>query len=83
MCVSDTMGRNTSTPTRTQIMMNAWSQVQARRRKYRQGYRSIIYSDNTTLDQDVNNNPAHTDAYSNGAKCYGKVPAPIDIRETW
>jgi hypothetical protein len=30
-----------------------------------------------------NNNPAHTDDYSNGAKCYGSIPAPIDTSETW
>jgi hypothetical protein len=58
--------------------MNAWSQVQARRQESRQGYRSVRYSDDTTLDQEVNNNPAHTDDYSNDAKFYGSVPAPID-----
>jgi hypothetical protein len=63
--------------------MNAWSQVQARRRESRQGYRSVRYSDNMTLNQELNNNPAHTDAYSNDAKCYGSVPAPIDTSETW
>jgi hypothetical protein len=63
--------------------MNAWSQVQARRRESRQGYRSVRYSDNTTLDQEVNNIPSHTDDYSNYAKCYGSVPAPIDKSEKW
>jgi hypothetical protein len=83
MCVSGITGRNTLAPTRTQIMMNAWSQVQSRRRESRKRYRSVRYSDNTTLDQEVNNNPAHMDTYSNDAKCYGSVPAPIDTRETW
>jgi hypothetical protein len=78
MCVSRIKGRNTSAPTRTQRTLNAWSQVQAR-----QGYQSVRFSDNATLDQEVNNNPAHTDAYSNDAKCYGSVPAPIDTSETW
>jgi hypothetical protein len=40
-------------------------------------------SDNETLDQEVNNNPSHTDAYSNAAKWYGSVPAPIDTSKTW
>jgi hypothetical protein len=83
MCVSGITGRNTSAPTHTKRTMNAWSQVQAHRRESRQGYRSVRYSDNTTLDQEVNNNPSHTDAYSNDAKCYGSVPAHIDTSETW
>jgi hypothetical protein len=61
--------------------MNAWSQVQARRRESRQGYRSASYSDNTLPD--LNNNLAYTYFYSNDAKCYGNVPPPIDTRETW
>jgi hypothetical protein len=36
-----------------------------------------------TLDQEVNNNPAYMDAYSNDAKCYGSVPTPIESSETW
>jgi hypothetical protein len=83
MCVSDIMGKNTSAPTRTQRTMNAWSQVQAHRRESRQGYPSVTYADNMTFDQEVNNNPAYTDAYSNDAKCYGSVPNPIDTSETW
>jgi hypothetical protein len=61
--------------------MNACLQVQARRRKSRQGYRSASYSDNTLPD--LKNNMAYTDVYSNDAKCYGSVPDPIDTRETW
>jgi hypothetical protein len=80
MCASGTMGSNTSASIRTQRTMNAWSQVQARRRESRQGYRSASYSDNTLPD--LNNNLAYTDSYSNDAKCYGSVPAPIDTRET-
>jgi hypothetical protein len=68
MCVSRIKGRNTSAPTRTQRTLNTWYQVQVRRRESRQGYQSVRYSDNTKLDQEVNNNPAHTDAYSNDAK---------------
>jgi hypothetical protein len=83
MCVSRIMGRNTSAPTHTQRALNAWSQVQARQREFRQGWQSVRYSDNATLDKEVNNNPSHTDAYSNYAKCYGSVPAPIDTSETW
>jgi hypothetical protein len=83
MCVSGIMGRNTSAPTRTQRTMNAWSQVQARRQELRQWYRYVRYSDNTKLDQEVNNNPGHTDDYSNDAKCYGSVPAHINTSETW
>jgi hypothetical protein len=26
---------------------------------------------------------AYTTSYSNDAKCYGSIPAPIDTRETW
>jgi hypothetical protein len=77
------MGRNTSAPIRTQRTLNAWTQVQARRRKSRQGYQSVRYSDNETLDEELNNIPAHSDAYSNDAKCYGSVTAPIDTSETW
>jgi hypothetical protein len=83
MCVSGITGRNTSAPTSTQRTLNAWTQVQARRRESRQGYESVRYSDNETLDQELNNSPTHTDAYSNDAKCYGSVPAPIDTSETW
>jgi hypothetical protein len=83
MCASGITGRNTYALTRTQRMMDAWSQVQARIRESIQGYRSVSYSDNTTLDQEVNNNPSHMDAYSNDDKCYGSVPAPIDTSETW
>jgi hypothetical protein len=43
----------------------------------------VRYSDNETLDQELNNIPAHTDAYSNGYKCYGSVPDSIDTSETW
>jgi hypothetical protein len=82
MCVSDTTGKNTSALTRTQITMNAWSQVQSHRPKSRQGYRSVSYADKMTFYQEVNNNPAYTDAYSNDAKCYGSVPTPIDTSET-
>jgi hypothetical protein len=35
------------------------------------------------FDQEVNNNLAYTDAYSNDTKCYGSVPNPIDTSETW
>jgi hypothetical protein len=83
MCASRITGRNTSAPTLTHITLSAWSQVQARQREPRQGYQSLRYSDNQTLDQEVNNNPAHTDAYSNYAKCYGIVPSPIDTSEIW
>jgi hypothetical protein len=83
MCVYDITVKNTSALTRTQITMNAWSQVQARRRESIQGYRSVSYADNMTFDQEVNNNPEYTDAYSNDAKCYGSVPAPINTRHTW
>jgi hypothetical protein len=83
MCVSGITGSNTSTLTRTQRTMNAWSQVQARRQESRQGYRSVSYSENTTPDQEVKNNPTHMDAYSNNATCYGSVPDPIDTSETW
>jgi hypothetical protein len=83
MCVSCITGRNTSAPTRTQRTLNAWSQVQARRRESRHGYQSVRYSDNATLDQEVNNNPSHTDDYSNDAKFYGRVPSPIDTNEIW
>jgi hypothetical protein len=82
MCVSHITGRNISAPTRTQRTLNAWSQVQARRRESIQGYQSIRYSDNATHDQEVNNNPSHTDAYINDAKCYGSIPTPIDTSET-
>jgi hypothetical protein len=82
MCVSGATGRNTSALTRIQRTMNACSQVQARRRESRQGYRSVRSSDNMTLDQEVNNHPAHTYAYSNDDKCYGSIPAPIDTSET-
>jgi hypothetical protein len=81
MCASGTTGSNTSASTRTQRDMNAWSQVQARRRESRQGYCSARYSDNTLPN--LNNNLTYTDSYSNAAKCYGSVPAPIDTRETW
>jgi hypothetical protein len=80
MCASGTMGRNTSASTRTQRTMSAWSQVQARRRESRQGYRSASYSDNTLTN--LNNNLLYTYSYSNDAKCYGSVPDPIDKRET-
>jgi hypothetical protein len=83
MCVSRITGRNKSAPTRTQRTLNAWSQVQASRRESIQGYQSVRYSDNAPLDKEVNNNPAHTDAYSNYANCYGSVPATIDTSETW
>jgi hypothetical protein len=83
MCVSRITGRNTSAPTHKKTTMNARSQVQARRRESRQGYQSVRYSDNVTLDQEVNTNLTHTDAYSNDAKCYGSIPAPIDTSETW
>jgi hypothetical protein len=83
MSVSDITGKNTSALTRTQITMNAWSQVQPRRRESRQGYRSVSYAENMTFNQEVNNNPAYTDDYSNDAKCYGSVPTPIDTIETW
>jgi hypothetical protein len=66
MCAFGTTGSNTSTSTRTQRMMNAWSQVQARRRESRKGYRSASYSDNTVPE--LNNNLAYTDSYSNDAK---------------
>jgi hypothetical protein len=36
-----------------------------------------------TFNQEVNNNPAYTDAYSNDSKCYGKVPTPINTINTW
>jgi hypothetical protein len=36
-----------------------------------------------TIDQEINTNPAHRDAYSNISKCYGSVPAPIDTSEIW
>jgi hypothetical protein len=81
MCASGTTGSNTSASTRTQRTMNAWSQVQAHRRESRQGHLSTSYSDNTIPD--LNNNLAYTDYYSNDAKCYESVPAPIDTRETW
>jgi hypothetical protein len=81
MCASGTTGSNPSASTRTQRMMNAWSQVQARRRESRHGHRSTSYSENTLPN--LNNNMAYTDSYSNDAKCYGSVPAPIDTRETW
>jgi hypothetical protein len=83
MCVSSITGRNTSVPTSTKRTLNAWTQVQARRRESRQGYQSVRYSDNATLDQELNNIPAHADAYSNDTKCYVSVPAPIDTSETW
>jgi hypothetical protein len=83
MCVSDITGNNTSALTRTQSTMNAWSQFQARRRESRQGYRSVSHADNMTVNQEVNNNQAYTNACSNGAKCYGSVPTPIDTSETW
>jgi hypothetical protein len=83
MCISRIMGRNTPAPTRTQRTLNEWSQVQSRRRDSRQGYQSVRYSENTTLNQEVNNNSAHSDAYSNYAKCYGSVPAPIDTSKKW
>jgi hypothetical protein len=83
MCVSDITGKNTSALTRTQRTMNSWYQVQARIRESRQGYRSVTYADNMTFDQEVNNNPAYTDAYSNDTKCYGRFPTPIDTSETW
>jgi hypothetical protein len=69
--------------TRTQRTLSTWSQLQARRRESRQGYQSVRYSDNATLDQEVNNNPSHTDDYSHDAKCYGSFPSPIDTSETW
>jgi hypothetical protein len=81
MYASGTTRSNTPSSTRTQIMMNAWSQVQASRRESRQGYRSASYSDNTLPH--LNNNLAYTDSYSNDAKCYGSVSAPIDTSETW
>jgi hypothetical protein len=58
MCVYGITGRNTSTLTCTQRTMNAWSQVQACRRESIQGYRSVSYSNNTTLDQELNVNPS-------------------------
>jgi hypothetical protein len=81
MCAFGNTGSNTSSSTRTQRTMNAWSQVQARRRECRQRYRSASYSDN--ILPDLNNNLEYTDSYSNDTKCYGSVPDPIDTRETW
>jgi hypothetical protein len=45
MCVSRITGRNTSPPTRTQMMLNEWAQVQDCRRQNRQGYQPTSYSD--------------------------------------
>jgi hypothetical protein len=36
-----------------------------------------------TCGQEINKTPAYTDGYSNNVKCYGRVPTPIDTRETW
>jgi hypothetical protein len=83
MCVSDITGKKTSALTRTQRTINARSQVQAHRQESRQGYRSVSYADNMTLDQEVDNNPAYMDAYSNDATCYGSAPTPINTSETW
>jgi hypothetical protein len=80
MCASGITGSNTSSSTRAQRTMNAWSQVQTHRRESRQGCGSASYSDNTLPD--LNNNLAYKDYYSNDSKCYGSVPAPIDTRET-
>jgi hypothetical protein len=83
MCVSRITGSNTSAPNHTQRTLNAWIQVQAHRRESRQRCQSVRYSDNETLDQELNNIPAHTEAYRNDAKCYGSFPSPIDTSETW
>jgi hypothetical protein len=83
MCVSRNTGRNYSAPTRTQTTLNAWSQVQARRRQTRQGYQSVRYSDIDSREHSKINIVESTYTYSNDVKCYGSVPAPIDPNVTW
>jgi hypothetical protein len=45
MCVSRNTGKNSLAPTRTQMTLNEWYQVQDRGRQNRQGYQSARYSE--------------------------------------
>jgi hypothetical protein len=63
--------------------MYTWSQVQAHRRQNRQWCRSIRYSDTYSSEHSTMNIVEATETYSNDAKCYGILPAPIDPNVTW
>jgi hypothetical protein len=56
MCLSRNMGRNSSAPNRSQMTLNAWSRVQARRRQNRQGYQSARYYDSDSADHSTTDN---------------------------
>jgi hypothetical protein len=75
--------RLVSAPTHTQTTLNEWSQVQDRRHQNRQGYQSAGYFDVYPREHAIINNVEATETYSNDAKFYGSVPAPIDPSVTW
>jgi hypothetical protein len=63
MCLSRNTGGNSVTPTHSQIMLNAWSRVQERRRhQTRQGFQLARYSDSDIIDYTTFNNVAETTA---------------------
>jgi hypothetical protein len=81
MCLSRNMSRNSAAPTHSQKILNAMSHVQAHQRQHIQGYQSARYSDSDSEDHSTINNA--TETYTNDAKCYGRVPSPIDSNVTW
>jgi hypothetical protein len=64
-------------------MLNEWAQVQDHRSQNRLGYQSASYSDIYPREHATINTVEATETYSNGVKCYGSVPNPIDPSVTW
>jgi hypothetical protein len=77
MCLSRNTGRKSSAPTHSQITLNAWSHVQARRHQNRQGCQLARHSDHGSADHSTFNNAKET--YGNEFKCYGSVRAPLKL----